>query len=92
MNFASRTLTDDDDEDIAPPGVDPKSHAEASALALASGDADAVTSTTSNANEETQSQPKPQPKPLHRTLSIFLRNLAPMITQQEVEAVCRSIS
>jgi hypothetical protein len=28
-----------------------------------------------------------QPRPLHRTASIFLRNLAPTITKQEVEAV-----
>jgi hypothetical protein len=30
-----------------------------------------------------------QPRPLHRTASIFLRNLAPTITKQEVEAVSR---
>ena len=28
-----------------------------------------------------------KPRPLHRTNSIFLRNLAPTITKQEVEAV-----
>ena len=28
-----------------------------------------------------------KPRPLHRTASIFLRNLAPAITKQEVEAV-----
>lgn len=31
---------------------------------------------------------EPQPRPLHKTTSIFLRNLAPNITKQEVEAVC----
>lgn len=30
---------------------------------------------------------KPKPRPLHKTTSIFLRNLAPTITKQEVEAV-----
>ncbi|XP_043237521.1 serrate RNA effector molecule homolog isoform X1 [Amphibalanus amphitrite] len=30
-----------------------------------------------------------RPRPLHRTTSIFLRNLAPTITKQEVEAMCR---
>jgi hypothetical protein len=30
-----------------------------------------------------------KPRPLHRTCSIFLRNLAPNITKQEVEAVSR---
>lgn len=29
----------------------------------------------------------PKPKALHKTCSIFLRNLAPSITKQEVEAV-----
>lgn len=32
---------------------------------------------------------KPEkPKALHKTTSIFLRNLSPTITKQEVEAVC----
>ncbi|XP_014677659.1 PREDICTED: serrate RNA effector molecule homolog [Priapulus caudatus] len=30
-----------------------------------------------------------KPRPLHKTLSIFLRNLAPSITKQEVEAMCK---
>uniref|UniRef100_A0A0B7B5L3 Arsenite-resistance protein 2 homolog n=2 Tax=Arion vulgaris TaxID=1028688 RepID=A0A0B7B5L3_9EUPU len=30
-----------------------------------------------------------KPRPLHRTFSIFLRNLAPTITKQEVEALCK---
>merc|ERR1739842_56190 len=32
---------------------------------------------------------EPKPKALHKTASIFLRNLAPTITKQEVEAMCR---
>jgi len=31
----------------------------------------------------------PKPKCLHQTQSIFLRNLNPTITKQEVEALCR---
>jgi len=31
---------------------------------------------------------EPKPRPLHKTQSIFLRNLVPTITHQEVEAVC----
>ncbi|KAK3577793.1 hypothetical protein CHS0354_000209 [Potamilus streckersoni] len=31
----------------------------------------------------------PRPRALHKTCSIFLRNLAPSITKQEVEAVCK---
>ena len=30
-----------------------------------------------------------QPRALHRTTSIFLRNLAPTITKAEVEAMCK---
>ena len=30
-----------------------------------------------------------QPRPLHKVTSIFLRNLSPTITKQEVEAMCR---
>ncbi|XP_008191060.1 serrate RNA effector molecule homolog isoform X1 [Tribolium castaneum] len=38
---------------------------------------------------ETVEDDKPEkPKSLHKTTSIFLRNLAPTITKQEVEAVC----
>ncbi|KAJ8867715.1 hypothetical protein PR048_031518 [Dryococelus australis] len=40
--------------------------------------------------EEKPSEPEePKPRPLHRTVSIFLRTLAPSITKQEVEAMCQ---
>ena len=32
---------------------------------------------------------QPKPRALHKTSSIFLRNLAPTITKQEVEAMCK---
>ena len=32
---------------------------------------------------------EPKPRALHKTTSIFLRNLAPTITKQEVEAMCK---
>ena len=35
---------------------------------------------------------EPKPRALHRTASIFLRNLAPTITKQEVEALCKRYS
>lgn len=38
--------------------------------------------------KEEDKNEEPQPRPLHKTTSIFLRNLAPNITKQEVEAVC----
>ncbi|CAL1546055.1 unnamed protein product [Lymnaea stagnalis] len=40
-------------------------------------------------NKEKEEVVEPKPRPLHRTNSIFLRNLAPTITKQEVEAMCR---
>lgn len=39
-------------------------------------------------NKEKVTETDLKPRPLHRTNSIFLRNLAPSITKQEVEAVC----
>ncbi|RWS06313.1 serrate RNA effector molecule-like isoform X1 [Dinothrombium tinctorium] len=39
--------------------------------------------------EETSEENTPKPRPLHKTASIFLRNLAPTITKQEVEAMCK---
>uniref|UniRef100_A0A0L8I2E3 Serrate RNA effector molecule homolog n=1 Tax=Octopus bimaculoides TaxID=37653 RepID=A0A0L8I2E3_OCTBM len=39
-----------------------------------------------NAQRKTENQ---TPRALHRTCSIFLRNLAPSITKQEVEGTCR---
>ncbi|KAF4523476.1 hypothetical protein B566_EDAN004545 [Ephemera danica] len=39
--------------------------------------------------EETPEPEEPKPRALHKTASIFLRNLAPTITKQEVEAMCK---
>nr|CAD7424962.1 unnamed protein product [Timema monikensis] len=39
--------------------------------------------------ERKEEDKEPKPRPLHRTASIFLRNLAPTITKQEVEAMCK---
>lgn len=40
-----------------------------------------------NGETEKPEPEEPKPRALHRTCSIFLRNLAPTITKQEVEAV-----
>merc|ERR1719369_1653701 len=40
-------------------------------------------------DEESQSAKVESPRSLHKTMSIFLRNLAPTITKQEVEAMCK---
>ncbi|XP_037791165.1 serrate RNA effector molecule homolog [Penaeus monodon] len=39
--------------------------------------------------EEEGKEEEQKPRALHKTASIFLRNLAPTITKQEVEAMCR---
>ncbi|XP_054277475.1 serrate RNA effector molecule homolog isoform X2 [Macrosteles quadrilineatus] len=39
--------------------------------------------------EKKEDDNSPKPRPLHRTASIFLRNLAPTITKQEVEGMCK---
>ena len=39
--------------------------------------------------EDEEDDSSPKPRALHRTASIFLRNLAPTITKQEVEAMCK---
>ena len=40
-----------------------------------------------NKAKEEEEPKEEKPRPLHRTNSIFLRNLAPTITKQEVEGV-----
>merc|ERR1719431_1980404 len=39
--------------------------------------------------EDGEAKDAPRPRALHKTSSIFLRNLAPTITRVEVEAMCR---
>ena len=46
---------------------------------------------TKEEEEAEEGEEEPQPQALHRTSSIFLRNLAPTITKQEVEAVSNHI-
>ena len=46
---------------------------------------DVAVATVTAGSSEVSSEPKP--RALHKTQSIFLRNLAPTITHQEVEAV-----
>ena len=41
--------------------------------------------------EEGESQEEAKPQAFHKTNSIFLRNLAPAITKQEVEAVSNNV-
>jgi len=38
--------------------------------------------------EEGEERDEPKPRALHKTLSIFLRNLPCAVTKQEVEEVC----
>lgn len=39
--------------------------------------------------EDGEMNDEPKPRPLHRTNSIFLRNLLPSITRQEIESLCK---
>jgi len=39
--------------------------------------------------EEKEGDEEKKPRPLHKVTSIFLRNLSPTITKQEVEAMCK---
>ena len=41
--------------------------------------------------EEEMEEAGDRPRALHRTTSIFLRNLAPTITKAEVEAMCKRL-
>lgn len=43
--------------------------------------------TMEDKDKSDKKDPNPRPRALHKTSSIFLRNLAPSITKQEVEAV-----
>ena len=43
--------------------------------------------TKNGKDEKMEEDSGPKPRCLHKTCSIFLRNLAPTITKQEVEAV-----
>lgn len=51
---------------------------------------------TSNGENETKNAPEPEgppvPRPLHRTASIFLRNLPPNVTRAEVLEICRKFN
>jgi hypothetical protein len=42
-----------------------------------------------NGQAEENGKVDDQPRALHRTTSIFLRNLAPTITKAEVDAMCK---
>ena len=39
--------------------------------------------------KDSEEESSPKPRALHKTSSIFLRNLPPTVTKQEVEAMCR---
>lgn len=80
------------EDDDKPPGAEPSSESK-----------DKIDETGDNVKKENGDVPEDnkekeekekedeveKPRPLHRTNSIFLRNLAPTITKQEVEAMCR---
>merc|ERR1719154_729949 len=46
-------------------------------------------SSDSDSEDEKPSAQKEKPRSLHKTMSIFLRNLAPTITKSEVKGMCK---
>ncbi|XP_077487613.1 arsenic resistance protein 2 isoform X1 [Amblyomma americanum] len=71
----SKGKGDEEEEESKPRPGSPKGEAE-----VGQGDGQGTKATESERN---------RPRPLHRTCSIFLRNLAPTITKMEVEAMCK---
>ncbi|XP_012939682.1 serrate RNA effector molecule homolog isoform X3 [Aplysia californica] len=77
-----------EDDATAPPGVEPE--AEPKSTVDEAGDrAEKEPEGAEEDNKAKEEKEEEKPRPLHRTNSIFLRNLAPTITKQEVEAMCR---
>ena len=80
------------DEDLKPPGTEPtvlppveeKKDEDNEAEAKTNGEKE---DDNKEKEEGEEKKDEEKPRPLHRTNSIFLRNLAPNITKQEVEAV-----
>jgi len=54
---------------------------------LIDGSGEAKDALDADAPEEGEERDEPKPRGLHKTLSIFLRNLAPTVTKQEIEEV-----
>ncbi|XP_055954271.1 serrate RNA effector molecule homolog isoform X2 [Patella vulgata] len=86
----------DSEPEPAPPGVD--ENQEKATPIVTSPDADNKTEKEDNpegeekevdTKEEAEEEKDPKPRALHKTQSIFLRNLAPTITKQEIEAMCK---
>ncbi|CAG2197503.1 Serrate RNA effector molecule homolog A,Serrate RNA effector molecule homolog B,Serrate RNA effector molecule homolog [Mytilus edulis] len=95
----------DTDSEPAPPGMEDEPPPPGTEISEDSNNIPGVSSTddvTAKPKEEGKSldekevdttqkdeDTNPKPKALHKTCSIFLRNLAPSITKQEVEAMCK---
>ncbi|RUS86506.1 hypothetical protein EGW08_005756 [Elysia chlorotica] len=90
----------DSDPEPAPPGLDDEPGPPGEEKTAADGkDESALEEGETNekdtpaeegeANNKEKEEAEQKPRPLHRTNSIFLRNLACTITRQEVEAMCR---
>ncbi|PSN55053.1 Serrate RNA effector molecule [Blattella germanica] len=83
--------TNDDKEEGEEPKKEEKSEDEADDVikdGKDSGD-DGDESEREHKKKRSDSEDVVKPRPLHKTASIFLRNLAPTITKQEVEAMCK---
>ncbi|XP_059158047.1 serrate RNA effector molecule homolog isoform X2 [Physella acuta] len=91
----------DSDPEPAPPGMEATDglddNPSPAGLEMDISDKEKVTESEDNKEKDNAAETSKEkeeiveikPRPLHRTNSIFLRNLAPTITKQEVEALCR---
>ncbi|GFS18174.1 serrate RNA effector molecule-like protein [Elysia marginata] len=79
------------DDEPAPPGEEKQAVGSKDESALEEGETNEKDTPTEEgeASNKEKEEAEPKPRPLHRTNSIFLRNLACTITKQEVEAMCR---
>jgi len=77
-----------EDDKCAEPASAPETKAEDNGNGHKEGDGEEA-KVEVKVEEGEEGEDKDRPRALHRTASIFLRNLAPTITKQEVEAMCK---
>ncbi|EEC15560.1 arsenite-resistance protein, putative [Ixodes scapularis] len=79
----------EDEEEARPDSTEAKEKAEGEEEEDKEAKADKKEGKGEEGEEKKGEDSKGRPRPLHRTCSIFLRNLAPTITKLEVEAMCK---
>ena len=74
-------------EEPLPPGMEAPQNGDDVAAKESNGDAPITAAAENGRDDIEEVSEDPKPRALHKTASIFLRNLAPTITKAEVEAV-----